>query len=112
MSKTEMINYLNKIRPFLNLKAVCEDYNQYAPSNCLDYNNLRVVLNGISSTRVSEEKLYSFILYIRNVLLKNTFDFDEHCHRIQINEQAITEIIESHCKTLSVALIKEINDEI
>ncbi|MBQ2719280.1 MAG: hypothetical protein IJF73_04350 [Clostridia bacterium] len=112
MSKTEMINYLNKIRPFLNLKAVCENYNDYAPDNPLDYNNLRVVLNGISPTRVSKEKLLCFVMYIKNVLLKNVFDFGNNYEDEQDTKKDVAKIIEMHCKALSVTLIKEITDEV
>ena len=72
MNKEEAVDYLNRIKPYINLSAVCEDYNKNSDVN-IDYNNLRAELNGNSKTRVSTEKLNIFIEYLYNNLYKNVF---------------------------------------
>ena len=106
MNKAEMITYLKKIRPFINLSAVCENYNSYYPEYKIDYNNLRAVLNEVSLTRVSEKKLFAFITFIKNVLYKTVFEFEDV--NIKIVRESIGSIVEEHCKMLKDSLVEEI----
>lgn len=109
MEKEQQIRYLNEIKPFINLKAVCNDYN--SKNECtIDYNNLRAVLNGISKTRLSEEKLDSFIKYLYQYLYAKIFRVYEANHIIDTS--VITTITEKHLKNLTDEIIKEIQVEI
>lgn len=109
MKKSEQINYLNKIRPFINLKAICEDYNKLN-SNTIDYNNLRAVLNGVSKTRLSEEKLNSFIGYLYQSLYPKVFNV--YRTEVTIDETSINNIVSSYTSKMSEAIIKEIYNEL
>lgn len=109
MNKTDLIAYINKIKPFLNLKAVCDDYNSKT-NNIIDYNNLRAVLNGVSKTRLSEDRLKSFIEYMYKDLFINTFDV----YKLK-NEQKnrrINEIVNHYINQMEKAIIKEFRDDI
>lgn len=107
--KEEQIEYLNKIRPFINLKAVCEDYNRLN-NNSIDYNNLRAVLNGVSKTRLSEEKLSSFINYLYQHLYAEIFNACSVYPTIK--QTSITDIVSVYALKMSEAIIKEINNGI
>lgn len=109
MNKEEQIKYLNKIKPFINLKAVCDNYNQMN-SNTIDYNNLRAVLNGVSKTRVSEDKLNSFISYLYHYLYTEIFDV----YDISLSEKQdrISKIICSYAQKLDNEITKELKNEI
>lgn len=109
MNKEEQIEYLNRIKPFLNLKAVCEDYNKKHAST-IDYNNLRAVLNGISTTRLSSQKLDSFINYLHKDLFLNTFNVE--ILNLQLKNNTIKNIIESYSQKMSEDVLKEIENEI
>lgn len=107
MKKEEQINYLNKIKPFINLKAVCEDYNQKT-TNPIDYNNLRAVLNGVSKTRLSEKKLNSFINYLYQYLyveVFDTFDISQSIRKVDL-----TNIVSSYANKMSEEILKEIEN--
>lgn len=104
MSKDRQIEYINRIKPFINLKAICEDYNSKTDSP-IDYNNLRAVLNGISTTRVSQEKLNCFIDYLYNDLFINVFEINNLDY--SINVDAIDYIIEHYSKKMRNQIIEE-----
>lgn len=105
MGKSEIIEYLNNIRPYINLKSICESYNKNT-AEVLDYNNLRVVLNGQSTTRVSEEKLACFMNFIHKFLYTQIFDV--YNTNFFVEKNRIENIIEKHLKNIS----KEIKGEL
>lgn len=108
MNKDKQIEYLNKIKPFINLKAVCENYNQLN-NNAIDYNNLRAVLNGVSKTRLSEEKLTSFINYLYEYLYVDIFEVYDIS--LTAKQKKISNIISTYAKKIDEEIIKELNDE-
>lgn len=102
MTKKEKIVYLQKIKKFLKLNKLCDLYNN-SHNNKIDYNNLRVVINETSETRLSEEKLTSFIdfinlFFITEILLtanNKSVDINIICKIITNNaEQTCKEIRE------------------
>lgn len=102
MTKKEKIVYLQKIKKYLKLNKLCDLYNNSHNSK-IDYNNLRVVINETSETRLSEEKLSSFIDFINNFFINEILltvqdkptDTNEICKIIIKNaEQACKEIRE------------------
>lgn len=104
MNKEEKIEYLNRIRPYINLKAVCEDYNQkHTPP--IDYNNLRAVLNGVSMTRLSEDRLTSFIDYLYTDLYRNIFIVESASFFVQ--DSKIEEVIDYYSEKMKENLIRE-----
>ena len=109
MTKEEAIAYLNSIKPYINLKAICEDYNNkgYSP---IDYNKLRAVLNGISESRLSESKINSFINYLYHDLYINKFKISKIKDGIQA--KTVSNIVFSYAEEISKALIKELNNEV
>lgn len=109
MNKKQQIDYLNKIKPFINLKAVCDDYNQKTP-NTIDYNNLRAVLNGVSKTRVSEDKLNSFINYLYHYLYTEVFSVYDIS--LSKKQTTISNIILTYAKKMDEAITKELRNEI
>ena len=109
MKKEEQINYLKKIKPFINLKAICNDYNQKY-NNAIDYNNLRTVLNDVSKTRLSEEKLNSFIDYLYQYLYIEVFDV---CNiSLSQKQTRISNIIHAYAQKLDEEIKKELSNEI
>lgn len=109
MKKEEAINYLNKIRPFINLSAICNDYNYNNPENPIDYNNLRVVLNRKAVTRLSEDKLNSFILYLFKILYTKTFEIKSVGKEIDENE--IKKVLKTRLKSAVRDILEEIENE-
>lgn len=89
MNKQEKILYLQKIKLYLKLSKLCDLYNS-SHKEKIDYNNLRVMVNGQSDTRLSEKKLDSFITFINDFFLKdillhsltNTHNIDSICNII------------------------------
>ena len=108
-NKDEQIQYLNKIKPFINLKAVCDDYNRLNNSP-IDYNNLRAVLNDISKTRLSEEKLTSFINYLYQHLYADIFNVYDTS--LDVRQASINKIVTTYASKMSEAIIKEIHNGI
>ncbi len=108
MKKETEIEYINRIRPYINLKAICEDYNTKASSQ-IDYNNLRAVLNGVSSTRVSKERLESFVDYLHKDLFINVFQMKTNSKPLNINE--IEGIIKKHVFNMHDHLIEELEND-
>ena len=109
MGKERRIQYLNQIKPFINLRAVCNDYNSKNDSS-IDYNNLRAVLNGVSKTRLSEEKLESFINYLYQYLYVEIFRVYENDQLL--SESVISDIAEKHLTNMKEDIIKEIRHEL
>lgn len=109
MNKVQQIDYLNKIKPFINLKAVCDDYNQKT-SNAIDYNNLRAVLNGVSKTRVSEDKLNSFIGYLYHYLYTEVFGVYDIS--LSGKKTKISNIISTYARKMDEEITKELRNEI
>lgn len=108
MSKDKQIEYLNAIKPYINLKQICEDYNRFS-SIQIDYNNLRAVLNGISKTRLSEDKLNSFIQYLFQHLYPNVFQVYESTNII--SSSTIADIVTNCAAKMSEEIIKELKNE-
>lgn len=108
MNKSEIIEYLNKIKPYINLTAICKLYNENT-QDFIDYNNLRAVLNGNSTTRLSESKLNNFInfvykfLYIKVFEVYNTGSF--------VEKEKIENIVQRHFKEISDEIMGELNIE-
>lgn len=109
MIKNEQIEYLNRIKPFINLKAVCNDYNLKTDSS-IDYNNLRAILNGVSKTRLSEEKLNRFISYLYQHLYLEIFKAYDIAQFISTN--TLSKITERHINNLKNDIIREIQNEL
>lgn len=78
MKRNEIIAYLNEIKPFLNLKKVCEFYNNVNESLQIDYNNLRAVLNETHPTRLSDERVQRFYLFLLTDLFEDYFKISTH----------------------------------
>lgn len=108
MTKEEQIFYLNKIRPFINLQAVCNDYNEKCDKD-IDYNNLRTVLKDPTSKRLSSDKLDSFIEYLYKYLYPEIFQTNNKDY--YINRTVVYDIASSHAKNMADAIVKEIESE-
>ena len=108
MDKEAAIVYLNSIRPFINLKAVCADYNSKG-NPPIDYNNLRAVLNGVSESRLSESRISSFVDYLYNDLYPMVFKTQNRVN--SINKDRISSIIFTCAEEISKAITEEIDDE-
>lgn len=109
MNKEEQIKYLKKIKPYINLKAVCDNYN-HKNNNSIDYNNLRAVLNGVSKTRVSNEKLTSFVNYLYQYLYLEVFEV----YNISLSqkEERISKIIQTYAQIIDEEISMELNNEL
>ncbi len=108
MEKQAIINYLNNLRPFVNLSGLCKAYNQKNPDNTVDYNNLREVLNGGKNRRLSEEKLVAFFYYLTNDLFENVF-------RIQSKKlcaSSIEQIVYTKTEEMKKEIAEALNDGI
>lgn len=110
MNKIDKINYLNGIIKYLNLSAVCSLYNTQYQNNKIDYNNLRVVLKKQSISRLSEEKLDSFIYFLHNSLIPNTFQCN--LYKEETNKKILIQKINKTVKEFETKILKEINNEI
>lgn len=77
MNKIDKIDYLKSIVKYLNLSKVCELYNKVNPEEKIDYNNLRVVINKQSISRLSEEKLDKFITFLIDYIILKVFKFKD-----------------------------------
>ena len=108
MNKQSSIEYLNKIKPFINLSAICENYNSNNQENQIDYNNLRVVLNGQSYTRLSEEKLSAFVIYVRNKLFVDVFEMNQST--ISYSQEKVCDVITRYSKRMISEILEEHNN--
>ena len=70
MKKNDAIDYLDNIKKYFNLSALCELYNTLHSDDPIDYNNLRVVISRKHTGRLSEDKLNSFIKFLHNDFYK------------------------------------------
>ena len=109
MNKAESIQYLNQIRPYINLKAICEDYNKRG-NPPIDYNNLRAVLNGVSESRLSESRINQFVEYLFSDLYIDTFKMNQTNN--ETRKTTVSNIILSYAEEISQAIIKELNNAI
>lgn len=94
-TKIEMIEYLARLKPYLNLSQLCESYNSQCEfKDKIDYNNLRNVINKTHINRLSEEKLYKFIEYNKELFFTYMFSKEEEKDYIlnKIKNQFKTEI--------------------
>ena len=107
MNKSKKIEYLNSIKEFLNLSALCKLYNE-KNNDYIDYNNLRVVLKGTHETRLSEKKIDSFIDFLHVELFDKIFKIREW--KLIMNQNQINSVIEKHTKNLKEELIERINN--
>ena len=89
----EVLEYLNEIRPYINLTELCKVYNDLHPDNAIDYNNLRNKINGTAPNRLSEEKVFAFYDFLAKEIFEAKFKLKSNT----INETAIHRII--HEKT-------------
>ncbi len=94
MNKKEKILYLQKIKKYLKLNKLCELYN-HTHENKIDYNNLRVVINMTSDTRLSEERLDSFIKFINDFFLTQIILSKQNAN---IDLEQICEIVTENAK--------------
>ena len=106
MDKNEIIEYLSGILPYINLSAICKLYNENT-QDIIDYNNLRVVLNGRSKTRLSESKLNNFIKFVYKVLYVRIFKVYDTGSFFETKK--IEDIIQKHLKNMSDEIIGELN---
>lgn len=109
MNKESSIEYLNKIKPFINLSAICENYNLNNSKNQIDYNNLRVVLNGQSYTRLSEDKLSAFVMYVRNKLFVDVFEMKQPV--TSYSQEKVCNIITQYSQKMISEILEEPNDD-
>ena len=105
MNKNEIIEYLNKIKPFINLTAICKLYNEQT-LDIIDYNNLRVVLNGKSETRLSEIKLKNFLKFVYKFLYVKIFDI--YNVNFFVDKENIEFILQKHFNNISNEIIGEL----
>jgi len=70
-SKTKKIQYLQQLSQFINLTALCNEFNKTAKHK-VDYNALRTTINGTSS-RLKESDLDAIISYVHNTLVPKYF---------------------------------------
>ena len=110
MNKDEKIDYLNTVVRFLNLSAVCDLYNQKNNNNKIDYNNMRVVLKRQSTSRLSEEKLDSFIQFLHNYLIPSVFEHNAQIHTTVKKET--TKRITKKIEELNNYIVEAIENEI
>lgn len=109
MNKNEIIEYLNRIKPYINLTAICKLYNTENSQNIIDYNNLRVVLNGTSKTRLSESKLNNFVEFVYKFLYIKIFKVYDTGSFFEIKK--FEDIMQRHFKDMSDEIIGELNIE-
>lgn len=76
MTKIEIITQINQMKKYINLSMLCKEYNKNNEFFKIDYNNLRNVLNGQNTTKLSEDKLCSFYDFIQNEFLANVLNLD------------------------------------
>ena len=100
MDKKEKILYLQKIKKYLKLNKLCELYNN-THKNKIDYNNLRVMVNMTSDTRLSEERLDSFIKFINEFFL-NQIVLNKQYYSVDLEQicRIVTENAEDVCKKI------------
>jgi len=108
MDKNEIVEYLNRIKPYINLSAICKLYNENT-QDVIDYNNLRVALNGTSKTRLSESKLKNFIKFVYKFLYPKIFNVYETSFLSE--NEVIKNITEKHLKNMSDEIIGELTVE-
>lgn len=108
MDKNEIVEYLNRIKPYINLLAICKLYNENTP-DVIDYNNLRAVLNGKSHTRLSESKLKNFIKFIYKFLYPSIFKVYDTS--LLLENKVIADIMKKNFKTMSNEIIGELTVE-
>lgn len=109
MQKEAIINYLNNIKPYLNLSAVCSLYNELHKDDQIDYNNLRVVLNRQSINRLSEAKLNNFLSFLQNDLFCSVFNLN-----YIINEEMkiiFTNNIKEYTNKMIESIERDLNDK-
>lgn len=105
MNKKEKILYLQKIKKYLKLNKLCELYNDTHDSK-IDYNNLRVMVNMTSGTRLSEERLDSFIKFINDFFINQILltrqdaavNLEQICKIITDNTEVTCKKIKEICK--------------
>lgn len=91
MIRENLIACLNEIVPYVKLSVLCEEYNTTHPENVIDYNNLRVALNGKAPNRLSTEKLSSFYDFLTKDIFEKRFRMK--CNKLFSAE--ITNIIDT-----------------
>ncbi|MGN0628255.1 MAG: hypothetical protein ACI4IW_01345 [Oscillospiraceae bacterium] len=109
MKKEESIKYINYIRRFLNLQALCNEYNSLYPENAIDYNNLRCTINGKAPNRLSEDKINSFVTFLKkdifiNKFLRNGVSNDK-------TDKAIKETILKHTEELTQSILEVLSND-
>ena len=109
MKKEESIKYINSIRGFLNLQALCNEYNTLYPENAIDYNNLRNTINGTAPNRLSEEKINSFVTFLKkdifiNKFLRNGVSDDA-------TDKALKDIIFKHTEELTQNILEVLSND-
>ncbi len=112
MNKQEIIEFLEKIKPYINLNSLCKAYNN-TNTDQIDYNNLRMIISRKSCNRVSEVKLKKLYNFIYHYLLNDIFDV-----QIIINKDykdKICSIIDKICievkKEIQTEIFKDVNNK-
>lgn len=108
MDKNESVEYINRIKPYINLSAICKLYNENT-QDVIDYNNLRAVLNGTSKTRLSESKLRNFIKFVYNFLYPQIFKV--YNTSFLLKDNIVENIIKKHFENMSDEIIGELTIE-
>lgn len=104
MKKQETVNYLNSIKEYLNLYALCSLYNEKYSENCIDYNNLRSTLNGNAPNRVSEEKLTAFYDFLTKDVFQDIFKVSSN----EVCSMQIEQIIREQTKEMMLQISEEL----
>ena len=110
MNKEEMIVYLGRIKKYLNLRQICQLYNYEHEDTPIDYNNLRQVVNRNSTTRLSEEKLRFFILFLHERLFVEIFECKENDYIV--SDDMLSEVVEQSLMQFKRNILEGIKNEI
>ncbi len=106
MTRLELIRYLNRVKPYMNLSALCHHYNRLHSDFSIDYNNLRVTLNNKAPYRLSTEKLQAFVDFLQTDIFEKQFklkfnSLDQH--------SVLKSVIEKNADTLLNSILEAIN---
>lgn len=104
MNKKDIIDYLNRIKTYLNLSALCKKYNEMYSDNTIDYNNLRTVLKGNVPNRLSTDKLVAFYDFLIKDILQNEFLLESS----NVKEDTIKQIIDEHSSKITAEVLEAI----
>ena len=97
----------SEITRYFNLTALCTLFNKKS-AEPIDYNNLRVTINGQSLNRIRDDKLDKFISFIQNYFIYNILDVKSNnmldseiykkCEAINENTRELVSLLKSRNK--------------